>query len=244
MTNFEKESFTTESSSNKNVSEHHFSVASTIIPTFLRKKTKKWNRHEDIQLSEYISEYGENWAKIKKYFPDKSESEIKHRYMTHFSPNLNKEKFTQEEDETIVRLQVIHGNKWTLIAKSLPNRNANMIKNRYHSKLKHNKKEKNQKKVICVNSFEQFENHDKENKIFNIDFNESTNTLGDSLCNENTSESLNDKIVNKINTMLAIIYKMKNEINQQYKLPFNDEDFNNSYSIDKEIMFKEYDSFL
>lgn len=238
MTEFEKEFFTTESCSKNNL-DHHFLVASTKIPSFLKKKTKKWNRHEDIQLSEYVAEYGENWTKIKKYFPDKSQNEIKHRYLTHFSPNLNKEKFTKEEDQSIIRLQAIHGNKWTLIAKSFPNRNANMIKNRYHSKLKHIKQKEPLKEEI--KSYKDM----NENKKFKIDFTENTNTLGDSLYNENTSsESSNDKMINKINTMLAIIYKMKTEINQQYKTSFNENDFNNVYSIEKDIIFKEFDSFM
>lgn len=50
--------------------------------------------------------------------------------MNHLDPDVKKGEWTEEEDAILVAAQAEHGNAWTTIARLLPGRSENTVKNR------------------------------------------------------------------------------------------------------------------
>lgn len=98
----------------------------------------KWTKEEDEQISKLVEEHGKSWSKIAKLFKTRNGKQIRDRYINVLDPNINKDKFTEEEDKLLTDLYKQNGPKWSEITKHFPNRTTDMIKNRFHSSIKKN----------------------------------------------------------------------------------------------------------
>jgi hypothetical protein len=105
-------------------------------PPKKQRKTPEWTETEDQLLRLVTQRYYPDWKRIGKYFPGKPKSVIRRRWDNNFDPERKQTMWTEEEDQTIKTLIAEKGQKWKEIAKSLPGRPPDMVKNRYYGHIK------------------------------------------------------------------------------------------------------------
>nr|QTO65852.1 R2R3MYB [Masdevallia wendlandiana] len=96
-----------------------------------------WTANEDILLINYINIHGEGkWTTVPcKAGLKRSGKSCRLRWLNYLRPNVKRGNFSEEENDLIVRLHKLLGNRWSLIAGRLPGRTDNDIKNYWNTNL-------------------------------------------------------------------------------------------------------------
>ncbi|CAL9114900.1 unnamed protein product [Musa textilis] len=105
-----------------------------------KQKLRKglWSPEEDEKLLNHITKYGHGcWSSVPKLAGlQRCGKSCRLRWINYLRPDLKRGTFSQQEEDLIVELHAVLGNRWSRIATRLPGRTDNEIKNFWNSCVK------------------------------------------------------------------------------------------------------------
>ncbi|XP_017970241.1 PREDICTED: transcription factor MYB122 [Theobroma cacao] len=174
-------------------------------------KKGPWTSDEDLKLTNYIQTHGPgNWRTLPKNAGlQRCGKSCRLRWTNYLRPDIKRGRFSFEEEETIIQLHSILGNKWSAIAARLPGRTDNEIKNYWNTHIR---------KRLLRNGIDPVTHAPR------LDFLDLSSILSSTLCSQSllnvssmlgTQALLNPELLRLANTLLSL--KQENpEILLQY----------------------------
>lgn len=93
----------------------------------------KWTKEEDDVIRSCVESGNAIWSEIAKLLPGRIGEQIKDRWANKLDPEAKRGAWTQDEMRILIQAQKELGNKWSEIAKRIPGRSENSVKNRWYN---------------------------------------------------------------------------------------------------------------
>ncbi|CAI0451777.1 unnamed protein product [Linum tenue] len=120
----------------------------------IQDETRKgpWTEQEDILLNNFVHLFGDRrWDFIAKVSGlNRTGKSCRLRWVNYLHPGLKRGKMTPQEEKLVVELHAKWGNRWSRIARKLPGRTDNEIKNYWRTHMR--KKAQERKRAAATMS--------------------------------------------------------------------------------------------
>ena len=129
-----------------------------------------WTAEEDEKLKVWVSREGATkWAQASGFINGRSGKQCRERWFNTLNPNVKKGNWSQEEDKVIFDLYQKYGSSWSKIARFIPGRTENAIKNRFYSTVRKlaSDKKKLSEDFINENVYDEEESPENDQEIAN-----------------------------------------------------------------------------
>ena len=133
-----------------------------------KQPAKTWSKKEDATLLQLVHrmQIPVKWSYVAQNMQGRTGKQCRERYVNHLNPRLKSSDWSPIEDATIFHLYNTTGSQWAKMAKMIPGRTDNGIKNRFHNLRRQLEREDEQR--MRLSKAEDFKNQISLNKIRNF----------------------------------------------------------------------------